>query len=62
MIINTGSKAFWLGALFFVLICDSVIKIIAGLTHMPKPTHYRFSNPLDGLLILVISLGWWFGS
>ena len=61
MIIDTGSKAFWMGALFFVLICDAVVNVMVGVTKTKREDTYGLATALDGVIMLVISVGWWFG-
>jgi len=62
MIIDTGSKAFWLGALIFVFIISSIIRIVAGLIKTERSNAYSLSDVVDGALVLIICIGWWFGT
>ena len=61
MIINLtfGRKEVWLGFLFLLLIVDSVLKIIVGVIGMEKSTRFNIWDACDGVLVLVISVGWW---
>jgi hypothetical protein len=61
MWINTGSKDCWLGALFFLLILDAIVTILCGLGGKKKSDYYSYANVVDGLILLIVSLGWWFG-
>jgi hypothetical protein len=62
MLIDTGSKAFWLGTLFFLIGIDAILMIIVGLLHIEKSRYHDFATACDGIILLVISAGWWFGS
>ena len=59
MIIDTGTKGFWLGALFLVLMLDSILSIVCGVVGGKKAQEWTLINSLDGFIMLVIAVGWW---
>lgn len=58
--IDTGVKAYWLGALFLMLIISSAIKIIGGFLGVEISSRRNLADSIDGGILLVICLGWWF--
>ena len=62
MIFDTGSKSFWLGALFAMLIFDSVLRCVCGVAGAKKSSTYDIFDSITAIIIFVISIGWWFGS
>jgi len=58
--IHSGAKAYWLGALFFMMILESCLKVIAGIVHMESSRYYTTGTAIEGIIMLIITLGWWF--
>ena len=59
MIVDTGTKGFWLGALFLVIMISSILQIICGAVGGKKAQEWTLINSLDGFIMLVITVGWW---
>lgn len=58
--IHTGVKAYWLGALIFVIGISAGIKIVAGLLGTERSNRMGLADILDGIVAGVICAGWWF--
>jgi len=62
MILDTGSKSFWLGCFFFLIIANCIIKFVAGLVGANRSDHFSWVDSIDAILVGAIAVGWWFGS
>ena len=59
MILDTGSKAFWIGAFFVLIALDGVMAIIVGLSNTPRYSkNYTLATAADGLMMLVVAVGY----
>ena len=59
MILDTSTKAFWIGAFFVLIALDGIMAIIAGLTNTPRSSsNYTLATAADGVLMLIVAVGY----
>jgi hypothetical protein len=62
MIVNTGSKDFWLSLLILYFIIEYCIVFFCSMCQLKKDDHYTVFNSFEALIAIFICLMWWFGS
>ena len=60
MIIDTGSKGFWLGFFFLFIMINAICLIPLGIFNANKHDSYDWGDALNGIILAIISIGWWF--